>query len=255
MTDRPVSHDRENGTLTLRLNRPQARNAFNLEMIDLLRADLAAAADDPGVAVIVLGSTDPVAFSAGMDMKESTDPACEVDERLYDLQWELESLAKPVVGALDGYVFGGGAEIALSADVRVGSSTTRFCFPATRYGLVQGSWHLIDVVGWGRAKELVLTGRVVQASEAVRLGLLHEVHDEPLSRAQEIAASLALRSSASMGMVKQLFLASGSRTLEERFAAERSYNVTALRGPEVQQRMQAPRSKPQEQTPVHEEQG
>ena len=117
-----------------------------------LRDVLTEAATDDGVSVLVLGSTSVSAFSAGMDTKEALAPGASTLDLLLEVQWAVESFPKPLVGVFAGYVIGGGAEVALSADIRIGSSSTVFSFPGTGYGLAQGSWHLPDVVGSSRAR-------------------------------------------------------------------------------------------------------
>jgi enoyl-CoA hydratase/carnithine racemase len=116
-------------------------------MLESLRGILDDSAEDPSVSVFVLGSTDPACFSAGMDTKEAFAPAAKTIEVLLDVQWALEAYPKPMVAILGGHVIGGGAEVALSADVRIGSPGTHFRFPGTGYGIAQGSWHLVDAVG------------------------------------------------------------------------------------------------------------
>jgi len=215
--------DRQGRVLSLVLNRPEAANALNVSLINHLEAALAKATTDPEVDVVVMGSALDSVFSAGMDAKESivTD---ETFFGLFRLQWSLEAFPKPLVAALGGHVIGGGAEVALSADIRIGREDTRFVFPATGYGLVQGTWHLVDIVGASWAREIVLTGRPVLAEEAQRLGLVHEIHQDPLARAGEVAAALSERSPRALLEVKRLFLESSGRTMEERFRAENEVN-------------------------------
>jgi enoyl-CoA hydratase/carnithine racemase len=219
--------------LVVRLNRPQARNALNRALLESLGEVLESSAADDGVAVFVLGTTEPRAFSAGMDTKEARQPGETTSAILLDVLWALASYPKPVVAALPGYVIGGGAELALAADIRVGNEATEFRFPGTRYGLVQGSWHLLDAVGPSRAKELVLTGRAVGAEEAQRLCLVHELAADPDARALEIARGLTERSAVAMAESKRLIDAAGDRTLKERFDEEARVTEELMRDFEV----------------------
>ena len=206
------------------LNRPHVRNALNTALCETLRAVLDESAADDDVSVLAIGSTQASCFSAGMDTKEALLPGARTLDTLLALQWELETYPKPVVGMLGGYVIGGGAELALSMDVRIGSQSTVFGFPGTGYGLAQGSWHLVDVVGKSRALELVLTGRRPDVQESLELGLLHELADDPDSRGRALAASLARRSDVAMREAKRMIVAAWGRPQRERFDEERLVN-------------------------------
>jgi enoyl-CoA hydratase/carnithine racemase len=230
--------DRQGRVLLLVLNRPEAANALNISLITHLEAALAEATADSEVDVLVLGSALDSVFSAGMDAKESivTD---DTFFGLLRLQWSLEAFPKPLVAALPGHVVGGGAEIALSADIRIGREDTRFVFPATSYGLVQGTWHLVDSVGTSWAREIVLTGRPVPAEEALRLGLLHEIHEDPLARALEVAVALSARSPRASVEVKRLLLSAAGRSMAERFREENEVNERMRNDPDTRRRFQA----------------
>jgi enoyl-CoA hydratase/carnithine racemase len=232
-----VALERVDRALVARLNRPRARNALDLALLDSLAEALAASAGDDGVSVLVLGTTQPGAFSAGMDRKEAAQPGERTSARLIDVLWALASYPKPSVAAVPGYVIGGGAELALAADIRIGDEATQFRFPGTRYGLAQGSWHLLDAVGASRARELVLTGRPVGADESLRLGLVHELSEDPETRALELAAELSERSAVAMAETKRLILEAGSKTLKERFDEEARVTEELMRGADVADRL------------------
>ena len=233
MSEATVLESRQGRALLLRLNRPRALNALSTPLLDELRTLLELGRSDPDVAVVILASSEARAFSAGMDVKETVAEGGRNSRRLLDFQWFLETYEKPLIASLRGHVSGGGAELALSADIRVGDETTRFRFPASGYGIVQGTWHLIDVVGASWAKQLVLTGREVAAEEALRLGLLHELVADPDARAVELADQLASRSQTSLLEMKALFARAAGRTLKERFDAEYERNLDLSQRPEV----------------------
>lgn len=232
-----VLTERAGRVLVARLNRPHARNALDTALCDALREALDEAAADSDVSVFALGSTDASCFSAGMDTKEALQPGATTLEVLLDLQWALETFPKPLVAMLGGYVIGGGAELALSADVRIGSPATVLGFPGTGYGLAQGSWHLVDTVGPSRALELVLTGRRVGADECLRLGLLHESCDDPDARGMELAAELAQRSDVAMQEAKRMIRGAWARPQRERFEEEQMVNDRLMAAGEVGERM------------------
>jgi enoyl-CoA hydratase/carnithine racemase len=229
--------ERVGRVLVARLDRPQARNALDIAVCKRLHEVLGEAAGDSGISVLALGSTDPACFSAGMDTKEALVPGARTLEVLLEIQWALETFPKPVVGMLGGYVIGGGAELALSIDIRVGSPATVFGFPGTGYGLAQGSWHLVDVVGKSRALELVLTGRRAPAAECLELGLLHEVDDDPDARGLVLAAQLAERSDAAMQEAKRMIVEAWGRPQRERFDEEQMVNDRLMATGEVHARM------------------
>lgn len=222
----------------MNLNRPEAANALNLALVQRLQSALAEAAADESVMAVVMGSALDSVFSAGMDVKEAAGSDATL-RGLLDLQWSLETFRKPLVGALSGHVIGGGAEVALSADIRIGRGDTTFVFPATGYGLVQGTWHLVDIVGASWAREIVFTGRPVGAEEALRLGLLHEIHDHPQARALALAAHLSTRSPGALAEVKRLLIGAGDRSLEERFRLESEANQRMRHDPDTKARFEA----------------
>lgn len=149
-------------------------------------------------------------------------------EVLLRVQWALECFPKPLIGILPGHVIGGGAELALSADIRIGSASTTFRFPGTGYGLAQGSWHLLDAVGASWARQIVLTGRTVEAEECLRLGLLHEIVDDPDQRGLDIARELAERSDVAMQESKRMILTGAGKSLKERFHEEHKVNINSM---------------------------
>jgi enoyl-CoA hydratase/carnithine racemase len=165
------------------LNRPAKRNAFDGELVRATSAALRAAADDPGVRVVVVRGAGPM-LSAGMDLGTlaalAADPGTLGAFRRACLEaWNLaEEMPKPVVCAIHGACLGGALELALACDLRVMAADAVAGLPETRIGLIPdlgGCSRLPQLVGLGRAKELVLTGRVVGADEAERIGLVNRV--------------------------------------------------------------------------------
>jgi enoyl-CoA hydratase/carnithine racemase len=212
--------ERVDRVVIARLNRPAARNALNLAVVEALAGIIDATSDDPTVSVLMLGTTDVRAFSAGMDLKETGSAREQLSLAITDLSWRLAAYLKPIVATLPGYVIGGGAEVALGADIRIGDGTTQFRFPGTGYGLAQGSWHLVETVGSSWARQIVLTGRLVDAEEAAHLGLVHELADDADARGRQVARELAQRHDGAMAQTKRLMLAASGRTLKERFDEE-----------------------------------
>jgi enoyl-CoA hydratase/carnithine racemase len=181
----------ENGIALLRLEREKARNAINTEMLVELRGHLSAAKEDEAVRVLVISSNDHLGLSAGADVREELDEdgrvrRMELFARLYD---ELTSFPKPTVAACHGSVVGGGAEIAVACDLRVGGSNLRMRFPGAELGVPVGPARLVTLCGLATAKYLLLTSRTVGADEALRMGLVHRV--APAAATEEAAIELA----------------------------------------------------------------
>src|SRR3954462_13319285 len=175
----------------IRLEREKARNAMNTEMLEELLAHLDRAKGDPEARVVVISSNDHLGLSAGADVKEEMDEEGKVNRmelfaRLYD---ELVSFPKPTVAACHGSVVGGGAEVAVACDLRVGGSNLRMRFPGAELGVPVGSARLVSLCGLATAKYLLLTSRNVGADEALRMGLVHRV--APAAGTEDAALDLA----------------------------------------------------------------
>ena len=178
----------EAGVALVRLDRPEARNAINTQMLEEILGHLAAARDDERVRVLVVSSTDHMALSAGADVREELDAAgrvrrMELFARVYD---ELTAFPKPTVAACHGSCVGGGAEIAVACDLRVGGSNLRMRFPGGALGVPVGPARLVTLCGLSVAKYLLLTARDVSADEALRWGLVHRVAPAATTEAEAL---------------------------------------------------------------------
>ena len=181
----------ENGVVLLRLERDEARNAMNTAMLEELLDHLGRAREDPATRVLVISSNDHLGLSAGADVREELDDQgrvrrMELFARLYD---ELTAFPKPTVAACHGSVVGGGAEVAVACDLRVGGSNLRMRFPGAALGVPVGPARLVTLCGLSTAKYLLLTSRNVTADEALRMGLIHRV--APAARTEEVALEMA----------------------------------------------------------------
>jgi enoyl-CoA hydratase len=181
----------ESGIALLRLERVEARNAMNTAMLEEILSHLASARDDDAVRVLVISSNDHLGLSAGADVREELDDEgrvrrMELFAQVYD---ELTAFPKPTVAACHGSVVGGGAEVAVACDLRVGGSNLRIRFPGAALGVPVGPARLITLCGLATAKYLLLTSRNVGADEALRMGLIHRV--APAARTEEAALQLA----------------------------------------------------------------
>jgi enoyl-CoA hydratase len=181
----------EAGVALLQLDRPDARNSINTEMLSELLEHVAAARADAAVRVLVVSSTDHMGLSAGADVREELDDAgkvrrMELFAQLYD---ELTGFPKPTVAVCHGACVGGGAEIAVACDLRVGGGNLRLRFPGAALGVPVGPARLVTLCGLSVAKYLLLTAKEVAADEAHRWGLVHVV--VPAARTEEAALQLA----------------------------------------------------------------
>ena len=179
------------GVAVLRLDRPNARNAINTQMLEELLAHLANARDDDQVRALVISSTDHLGLSAGADVREDLAPDDRVRrmQLFADLYDELTAFPKPTVAACHGATVGGGAEIAVACDIRVGGSNLRLRFPGASLGVPVGPARLVTLCGLSVAKYLLLTGKEVAADEALRWGLVHKV--APSAKTENVAIELA----------------------------------------------------------------
>jgi enoyl-CoA hydratase/carnithine racemase len=203
----------------LRLSRPERRNALD---VSLLRAVTDALAAEPDVPV-VLGSADPRVFCAGADLTISDTERAAVSDLVYDCCETIVTRPGPVITVLTGPAVGGGAQLAAASDLRIAGPGARLRWVGPPgLELAVGAWLLPDLVGRGAAMDLVLTGRWVEAAEALELGLVNRICDDPDRVAAEIAAGLAGRG-AGAG-VKAVMSAGG---LLDRLRAERSANRSA----------------------------
>jgi enoyl-CoA hydratase/carnithine racemase len=186
----------ERGIALLRLERPKARNAMNTQLLEELLAHLAAAGEDEAVRVLVISSSDHLGLSAGADVREQLDAEAHVSrmQLFSDLYDAVVAFPTPTIAACHGDVVGGGAEIAVACDMRVGGANLRMRFPGAALGMPVGPARLVTLCGLAAAKYLLLSSRTVGADEALRLGLVNRVapaaatEDSVLALAAEIAA-------------------------------------------------------------------
>jgi enoyl-CoA hydratase/carnithine racemase len=199
---------------TIRLNRPRRKNAFTLEMIDRWAESLLAAEQDPDVRVVVLTGAGG-SFCSGVDLSvlDSVEPTPLGSKELltrhvHKVAHAAEALNKPYLCAVTGDAFGAGMDMALLADIRLASEAARFSQAYVRVGLVPGDggcYLLPRLVGMTKALQLMWTGKVVDAQEALSLGLVTSVHhdDELESAVFALAAEIAHQSPVAVQMIKR----------------------------------------------------
>ncbi len=211
--------DHPAGFRWLRLDRPDRRNALDPGLMAAVRDALAA---EPGI-LAVLGSTDPQVFCAGADLTISDAERAVVSDLVYDCCQTIVTRPGPVIAVLTGAAVGGGAQLAAAADFRIAGPGARLRWIGPPgLDLAVGAWILPDLVGRGAALDITLTGRWVEAAEALAFGLVHQVTDDPEAAAGQFAADLAARGTGAG--VKPVLAAGG---LLGRLRAEREINRAA----------------------------
>jgi enoyl-CoA hydratase len=203
--------DREDAVAVVTVDRQDALNALDVETLTELRDRLAELAEDDGVRVVILTGAGEKAFVAGADIKYMSGLGVEEAKAWGALGHEagrlLETMPKPTLAAVNGFALGGGCELALACDVRYASSNAKLGQPEVNLGIIPGwggTQRLARVCGLGVAKELIFTGRIVDAEEALRIGLVNAVHDPVLDKARETAALLASKSNVAIRIMKDL---------------------------------------------------
>jgi enoyl-CoA hydratase len=198
----------ENGVALIRLERPRARNAINTQMLVELLEHLAVARADDAVRVLVISSADQLGLSAGADVREQLDDEGQVRrmQLFADLYDGIVGFPKPTIAACHGDVVGGGAEIAIACDMRVGGANLRMRFPGAALGVPVGPARLVTLCGLGAAKYLLLSSRTVGADEALRIGLVNRVAPAAATEtsALELAATTAAHPPETVAQLKRL---------------------------------------------------
>ena len=232
--------EKTQGVAILTLNRPEQLNAMNHQLSAELHDAVVAMSADDEVGCIVVTGAGTRAFSAGGDIHEQREDDRTRSQADLDARgaarargsYEIAACPKPTIGMINGLAYGGAAVLASSLDMRVGCEHASFRFLAAAYGRINSTWTLPNQIGWPIAKELLFSGRVVEAPEAWRIGLLNhlvpcgELRDKTMWLATMIARN---RREAVMG-VKALLLQDMGRTLEEQWANERAYTTNVVRG-------------------------
>jgi enoyl-CoA hydratase len=217
------------GAVTLiKLNRPEALNALNSQLLSELSQALDAAEADDGVRCLVLTGSER-AFAAGADIKEMSDKtyAEMFSQDFFTAQARrIEQFRKPIIAAVAGFALGGGCELAMMCDFIIAADTARFGQPEINLGVmpgIGGTQRLTRFVGKSKAMDMILTARMMDAAEAERAGLVSRVvpADKMLDEALAAAAKIAAQSPLAVAMNKELVEAAYETTLATGVAIER----------------------------------
>ena len=208
-----VDVERDGAVAVVTIDRQDALNALDVATLSELRDRLRELGGDAGVRALVLTGAGDRAFVAGADIKYMSGLSPEQAKDWGTLGHEagtlLETMPKATIAAINGFALGGGCELALACDIRYASSRAKLGQPEINLGIVPGwggTQRLARVCGVGVAKELIFTGRTVDAAEALRIGLVNAVFEpeELLAKARETAAQLAAKSPIALALAKRL---------------------------------------------------
>ena len=218
MSEEPILVEIKEGVCWITLNRPDKLNSIDSKTMKRLLETIDEVEDDPNVRCVVIKGSGR-AFSAGADvdelMKLTPEEAEELSRKGHETMMKISSMPKPVIAAINGYALGGGCELASACDIRIASEKAKFGQPEIKLGIIPG-WGgtqlLTRLIGVGRAMELILTGRIIDAEEAYRIGLVNKVvpHDRLEEEVSELAKTLASGAPIAMAEAKRLVNLGGS---------------------------------------------
>lgn len=198
--DELLVHKKES-VCTLTLNRPRKRNALTPELLKLLADAFVSIGKDKGIRVVIIRGAGTNAFSAGFDVSAVSESYNSGGDNLQTALKEIRHCHVPVIGMINGFALGGGCEIAVNCDLRIAGDNARFGMPQVKLGIMesyQAVRRFINIVGVAGAKDILLTGRIIDAPEAKEIGLVNQiVPDKDLEKtcndlALEIAANAPL---------------------------------------------------------------
>lgn len=243
MEENAVTYQKKEHVGIIQFNRPQRLNAINQALLKGFIDQLKVAQHDPDVRSIILTGAGR-AFCAGEDLKETSSGKSyeqwtkEVDA-LQDVQRVILGLGKPLIAAVNGYAVGGGLEFALSCDIRIAAEDAKFGFPETSVGLTvttAGTKLITQIVGLGKAKELIFTGRIVDAREALSIGLVNSVVDSAslLEHAMAMCRSINERSPLALKLSRIAIDQGLSASFEQILELEASHLLTCIYSNEQQ---------------------
>ena len=198
--DENVLLKKENdGVLVLTLNRPELMNAFNFTLLNALKEEVEALRFNTNIRVVIITGSGQKAFCAGADLKERADLS-ELQVKAFiftirNLFTAIEDLNKPVIAAINGVALGGGMELCLACDIRIAATSASMGLTETRLAIIPGAGgtqRLPRLIGRGKAKELIFTGRRIGAQEAMQIGLINKICEKEvlLDECQKMAAMI-----------------------------------------------------------------
>mmetsp|Transcript_3065 Transcript_3065/g.1782 ORF Transcript_3065/g.1782 Transcript_3065/m.1782 type:complete len:261 (+) Transcript_3065:1657-2439(+) len=199
MSDNVLLFEENDGVVTLTLNRPEIMNSVNFELLFALKEQIESIRFKPEVRVVIITGAGEKAFCAGADLKErATMPPLKVKEYILTIRnlfSEIRNLNKPIIAGVNGVALGGGTELALASDIRIVALNSSMGLTETRLAIIPGAGGtqmLPRLIGVGKAKELIFTGRRVDAKEALDIGLANQICElkDLLDKCNEMASMI-----------------------------------------------------------------
>ena len=239
--------EKKEGIGYLTLNRPEVRNAFNQEMIDEIRDALRLIDRDEETRVLIITGAGK-AFQAGADIAElSIMKPMELlrwNEGVVRINAALEKLRQPVIAAINGAAMGGGMELAISCTLRVIAESAKMALPEVKLGIIPGTGgtqRLPRLIGKGRAAEIVLTGGLIDAAEAHRIGLVNKVvpHGEALGAAEKLAKEIIANAPIAVELAKDALEVGKDLPLEQAVQYSQKNCVTCFSTEDMKEGMAA----------------
>jgi len=218
-----ILEERRNRIGIITVNRPEQLNSMNAETRSEMADSFEKMDNDPKIAVVILTGSPGKAFIAGADIKEFAEMKLENSEEMKE-DWRvtkvISGMKKPVIAMIDGFCLGGGLEIAMSCDLRISSNRSKLGQPEINIGIIPGAGgtqRLTRLVGEGRAMELILTGRMINAEEALQYGILNFIFtpEELEEKTMELANTIASKSSYAVERAKRSVKAVAEMSLEK----------------------------------------
>ena len=243
-----IIYEKSRGIATIKLNRPKVLNAMNKQLWLDIQGGLADAGHDPEIKVLVI-TGEGRAFSSGADLKESKARSIEAYrdylEELQEASRKIMRFEKPTIAAINGYALGSGYELALACDIRIAAEDAQIGSPEAKVtsSVTGGAFRLVqDLIGSGKARELLFTGEYIDGREAERIGLVNRaVPLQALDReVKRLAEKIAANSSISLKMIKKgLHMAAGEISLEALMDFEIEACLTCVSSRERQESLKA----------------
>ncbi|MFB9994025.1 enoyl-CoA hydratase/isomerase family protein [Deinococcus oregonensis] len=219
---RNVQLDQHGPIAVLSIARPKALNALNGDTLSEISQAIELMIENAEIGALIITGSGDRAFVAGADISEFSNidgvyAGRELSLSGQDVMHQVSSLPIPVIAAINGFALGGGLELALACDIRVASPTARLGLPEVSLGLIPGfggTQRLSRLIGMGRALDMMLTARQVKAEEALMMGLVNYVADDPLMKAREVAEQILKNAPIALSLVKEAVRRGLDTTLE-----------------------------------------
>lgn len=203
-----ILYSQEDAVAIVQFNRPQAMNAFNMEMLDEMDEVMKVITADDTIRAVVLKGNDGV-FSVGADVRDFVDygplEVREYIEKAHQIGYKLFSLPKPTIASIAGFALGGGCEMAMTCDLRIAADNAKLGFPEINLGIFPaggGTQRLARLVGCSRARELILTGDIIDSNLSMQYALVNKV--VPLENLEEATMKMARKLSRKPPMAVQM---------------------------------------------------